>query len=297
MIGELAALGAALSWVVSSVLYRKALSIIDPFQANVIRLSFTSVFLIGFLAVFGKIGNLMLPSFIVLIAGFSGIIGLILGDILYMYGIKLVGVSRAVPLSCTYPLFNVMVYALLKGEEVEVPIIFGAFSIVVGIWLLSRQEASDSRTLKCKASVRGVASTLFAAVLWSASITLMNIAVTFPEAHSLDGALAVNAIRILTASIVLLTISLIFDGQFRFIKISKKIWLILACGGIVALAMGWFFLTFSFLHTQEAIAVPISSTTPFFSAIAGILFLDEQITIWVVLGSVFIVLGIFFLFI
>ncbi len=299
MIGELAALGAAICWVFSSVLYRKALLRISPFKANVIRLTSTSVFLVALLAVVGKIGNLAnLPTTIILIASLSGVIGLVLGDILYMYGLKLIGVSRAVPLSCTYPLFTILIALLLKGETVEMPIIIGAISIFTGIWLLSKQANENSNALDHKISARGVISAVSTAIVWSVSITLMNTAVSFPEANSLDGALTVNTIRGLAASLVLLIISPIFSKQLTFLKeVPRKIWLLLFSGGVIALALGWFLLTLSFLCTQETRAVPISSTTPFFSTIAGILFLDEAITVEVISGSVLIVLGIFLLFV
>ena len=46
---------------------------------------------------------------IILIAALSGIIGLGLGDTLYMYEMKSIGVSTAVPLAATYPPFQFIV--------------------------------------------------------------------------------------------------------------------------------------------------------------------------------------------
>lgn len=101
MIGEIAALGAALSWTVSALLYRKALQKAKPISANVVRLSCTSALLILFLIVVGKFGVLTsLPFNVVVLACVSGIVGLGFGDTLYMTSLKLIGVARAVPLTC-----------------------------------------------------------------------------------------------------------------------------------------------------------------------------------------------------
>jgi transporter family protein len=67
-------------------------------------------------------------------------------------------------------------------------------------------------------------------------------------------------------------------------------------GGIVALAIGWFLLTMSFLYIPESEAVPISSITPLFATMVGIIFLREPVTAKIVLGSVIIVAGIFLIF-
>jgi drug/metabolite transporter (DMT)-like permease len=67
-------------------------------------------------------------------------------------------------------------------------------------------------------------------------------------------------------------------------------------GGLVALGLGWFLLTYSFLYIPEAQAVPISSTTPLFAVVSGMIFLKERITVRNVAGTIIIVLGIFLLF-
>ena len=63
MIGELAALGSAVSWTVSAMLYGKALQREKPISANIVRLACTSPFLLillGIAAWSGDLGNLSL---------------------------------------------------------------------------------------------------------------------------------------------------------------------------------------------------------------------------------------------
>lgn len=295
MIGELAALGAALSWTVSAMLYRKALSETKPLSANVVRLTCTAAALLVFLAVIGKLGVLMsLSADVAVLAGISGVIGLGVGDTLYMMSLKSIGVARAVPITCTYPLFSLVWAARFKGELVTLPVGLGAIAIVLGIWLLSQENKTNNAGIQKKDLYRGVAFALATAIAWSISITMINMAVR--ETADLDHALAINAVRITIIAIVFFASSPLISKGLGFGKISRKAVVTLLVGGIVALGLGWFFLTYSFIETLESRAVPISSTTPLFSTLAGMALLREKVTARNFLGSVVIVAGIFLIF-
>ena len=75
MIGELAALGAAICWTVSAVICKEALLKAKPIWANIVRCVCTSVVLVFCLAVIGRIYVLTdLPLYAVVLAGVSGIV-------------------------------------------------------------------------------------------------------------------------------------------------------------------------------------------------------------------------------
>ena len=298
MMGELAALGAALNWTFSAVLYKEALLKTKPISANIARLTCTSAILLGFLTAFGKTEILRnLPLYAVFLACISGIIGLGFGDTLYMYSLKLIGVARAVPITCIYPLFNLSFAIFFLKEAVTLPIVFGATIIVLGIVLLSSKEKEESTLETQKGNlVKGVASALAAALMWSVSITLMDMAVTLPETSDLDNALAINTIRTMAIAVLLLITSPITDRNFGFLKMQRRTLVMLISGGIIALGLGWFFLAYSFIHAPEARAVPISSTTPLFSTLFAILFLHERVTLKSAVGAVMVVAGIFLIF-
>jgi DME family drug/metabolite transporter len=296
MIGELAALGAAISWTISAILYKKALQETKPISANIIRLTCTAAVLLVFVVILGKFGILTsLPMDIVVLAIVSGIIGLGVGDTLYMASLKTIGVARAVPVTCTYPLFNLL-WAVSFGKElVTVPVALGAIVIFAGIWLLSQEEEKVGRTeTQKKTLLKGIALALTTAIVWSVSIAMINIAVkTTPD---LDHALAINTVRVAAIAVSLFALSPLIDRGLEFRKVNRKTVVALIAGGIVALGLGWFFLTYSFIETLESRAVPISSTTPLFSTLVGIVLLHEKVTARNVISSVIIVVGIFLIF-
>ncbi|MDH5481548.1 MAG: DMT family transporter [Candidatus Bathyarchaeota archaeon] len=296
MIGELAALGAALSWTLSAMLYKKALQGATPISANILRLACTSAILLTFMIVIGKFEVLTsLPTETVVLAGVSGIIGLGFGDTLYMNSLKLIGVARAVPITCTYPLFNLLWATFLANEPLTLQVVLGAFIIVIGIWLLSREKEKSSAETQGKIMARGVAAALATAVTWSISITMINMAVR--DASTLDQVFAINTIRVTAIAIFLLVSVLGVNRGLSFLKVQRKTLAELIAGGIAALGLGWFFLTYSFMETLESRAVPISSTTPLFSTLAGMILLHEKVTAKTAVSSIIIVIGIFLIFV
>lgn len=297
MMGELAALGAAICWTISAILYKEALLKTKPVSANIVRLVCTSIILVAYLAIIGKFGVLMnLPAYAVVLACVSGIIGLGFGDTLYMMSLKLIGVARAVPITCIYPLFNLLWAVFLVEEPITLSVILGAVTIVFGIWLLRQETDVGTAETEKKILVKGVAYALATAVMWSVSITMIDMAVTLPETSSLDHALAINTIRVAAIAVSLLVSAPIIDRGFGFLKMQRKTLAALIFGGIVALGLGWFFLTYSFTNISESRAVPISSTTPLFSTLSGIVFLHEKVTARNAVGSIMIVVGIFLIF-
>ncbi len=294
MIGELAALGAAVSWTVSALFYRKALEGAKPVSANIIRLAATGAILLVFLVAIGRLEALTSIDFeLFVLAAVSGIIGLGVGDTLYLVSLKAIGVSRAVPLACVYPLFSLLWAILIFGEQVTANVALGAVVIVLGILFLSHNAQSNVLGAR-KVLTLGVIIALATALLWSISISLMNLAVK--EAPDLDHALVISTVRVASIGGLLLAFSPVVDRRMSFLKVGRKTAVASIVGGIFALGVGWFLLSYSFTVTSQSISVPISSTTPLFSTLAGVLLLHEKATVRNFLGSIMVVLGIFLLF-
>jgi len=296
MFGEFAALGAAVCWTVSAVLYKGALAEVKPLPANTVRCIGTSIFLLLCLAFVGKFSVLTsMPAHVVLLACVSGLIGLGLGDTLYLFSLKILGVSRAVPITCTYPLFSLVWAVLLAGENVTLQVVFAAVAIVLGIWLLSQEGEANTSKLQKSLLVKGMVIALVTAIIWSISISMVNLAMK--EVPGLDFAFAINTLRIAALAAFLLVFTPTVQRSLTFFKMKKKTLAMLLVGGIIAVGLGWFLLTLSFSYIPESQAVPISSTTPLFSTLSGIVFLREKVTAKVAIGSIIIVLGTFLIFV
>jgi len=296
MIGELAALGAAVCWTVSATLYKEALLKISPFPANTMRCVSTSAVLVLCLAVAGKTYALTtLPIEIAGLASISGVIGLGLGDTLYMKSLRLIGVARSVPLTCTYPLFTLIFAVFAEGETVTLHVILGTLLIVLGVWLVSQQH-SDEQGPEKNLLRKGTAFALATAVVWATSIAMIDIAVNLTGETSLDYALAINTLRVIAVALLLSIFSPFIGGVSALRRSQRRTLVLVASAGAIALALGWFFLTFSFLHIPGSRAIPISSTTPLFAAFSGIFLLKEKVAARNVVGAGTVVFGVLLIF-
>lgn len=299
MIGEFAALGAAISWAIAPILYRKALANMNPVSANIVRCASNAAVMLLILFAVGGTGALAnLSPEIMLTVAASGIIGLGIGDTLYLVSLKSVGVARAVPLAATYPLFSLL-WTTSLGKPVTSNAVLGALVILFGIWLLSHEkiQSAPEKQTETKNSFRGIIAALATAVVWSISITLMDIAISVPAASSLDVNYAIITLRIATMAAILLAFAPVIDKNRGFLKTKRKALAQLCIGGLAANGVGWLLMNVSFQNILEAQAIPISSTTPLFSTIAGLALFHEKITKRNALGAIVIVVGIALIFI
>ena len=291
VIGELAALTAAFCWTLSPVLYKVALSDAKPISANISRCISTTIFLFACLVVSRSLWNLAtLGIDSLLLASFSGIVGLFFGDTMYMMSLALIGVSRAVPICCVYPLFTTFFAVLFFGERVTFFLLIGTVVIIVGTWLVSQEKAGSSSVTR-SVLFKGVSIALATAIVWSVSIILMDRALELSQMTSIDSAFVVNTARMSATALAFLALSPLIDRQFRFMKLKRKTWIILALGGIVALGLGWVLLAVSLSQIEASRAVPISSVSPLFATLIGAFFLKEKVTVKIFAGAILIVLG------
>jgi drug/metabolite transporter (DMT)-like permease len=238
-----------------------------------------------------------LPMWIVAAIVLSGIIGLGLGDTLYMYCLKTLGVSRAVPLAATYPLFSLLWAVGLLGQPLQVTAALGAAVIIFGIWLINRQKTPEvTLGAKRNAALLGTAVCLAAAIVWSISVTLMDAAVSNSNVTNLQTNFALVTLRMASTAIFFLAISPLLDRNRGFLKINRKTVLLLCLGGLIANGLGWVLMNYSFLNVAEAQAVPISSISPLFATLAGVFLFHEKASKETVLGASAIVAGVFLIF-
>ena len=296
--GEIAALGAAFCWAVSPILYRQALFKSKPVSANIVRCATNAAVMVILLFAFGwwsAAANL--PMGVVAIVIISGVFGLGLGDTLYLYGLKSAGVSVAVPLAATYPLFSLIWTTALLGQPLTATIVAGASIILIGIWLLSRERTGGAALVKGRVALTGAVVSLAAAVAWSVSVTLMGVAVKMPGVNSIEANYAIVTVRIVALAVLFMMFAPLIDRNRGFLKLKRRTVIELTLGGLVANALGWLLMNYSFLNIPQAQAIPISSITPLFSALAGFLLFREKATINRVLGAIIIVVGVILIFI
>ncbi|MBD3158063.1 MAG: EamA family transporter [Candidatus Lokiarchaeota archaeon] len=295
MIGELGSLGAAICFSVAAVLYGSALQKTNPVSASIARCICVGAIMgsLQFL-IFFMYGIPTIPLDAIFLAMLSGIIGLAIGDILYLKSIQKIGITRAVPITTIYPLFGIGLTVFLDIEPIRLSIVLGGLLVFVGLYQISADGESELQ-LEKEQIYKGIAYALLAAFVWSISLLFTDAAISLAGESNMNYAYSVNALRVLSAGLFLGLSIPFLDKSLRLIEIPGESLLALVVGGVISLGLGWFLLTFSFFHAPSSIVVPLSSTTPFFSGILGLLVLDENVTKRSAFGSLVVVLGIFVL--
>ncbi|HDN81398.1 MAG TPA: hypothetical protein ENG41_01580, partial [Methanomicrobia archaeon] len=172
MLGELLTILSAVIWAFSSVFYKAGLKEMKPTTVNTIRPIVALIFLFGVLIITGNFEEIFeLTARDLLYIVLATLFGLVIGDLLYMFSLRAVGIARAYPISNTYPLFTIFLATLFIGEIISFKVIFGSILIIVAIFLISEKNFDlDIR--------RGVLSAIGASFFWGASMTAMKLAMS-----------------------------------------------------------------------------------------------------------------------
>ena len=279
-IGVVASLGAALCWTTTAALLKIGSSKTQPLLANAIRVAAATVGSLLLVFVTSEVNGLLTPNLGAFIAAFTaGLLGIVLGDTLYIYSLKKVGAARVMPVANTYPLFSTLGAFLFLGEKITLSVIIGALLIVFGLWLISPSgEGEGSFTTK------SFFLTLLCAPIWGTGILLLGYALNYYSVAAL------NAVRLPFLALIL--VGFAYARGYNPAKLDRRTLLILASAGILGLSIGNLLLLVGMDSIGVAKAVPLSSTSPLFSTIVGRVFLREHVGLRVYLSAALIVLGI-----
>lgn len=135
-IGLVLALSAALCWATATVILQIGLVGADPIDANLIRITVGSVFLLPIFLIARKRGMpkpTKRATKIVLVAGFFG---MGIGSILYVSTVAITGAAVTSVIAASAPLFALPLAIFYLKEKVTPLILLGTMCAVLGIWLV-----------------------------------------------------------------------------------------------------------------------------------------------------------------
>jgi DME family drug/metabolite transporter len=291
--GELYAILCALCWALSSTLLKSQTSRVDAISLAAWRTVPGLCIALGLLFYNGRVNDVLhipLRALLLLVGATS--LGLGLGDLVYIRSMKLIGLSRAMPLSATYPFFTVVLAMLFLGEHLTWAMAGGALLITGGAYLLAfPQTPPRSSSFLGHGSVerhvdrRGVTLALAAALCWACATVLTRLGL-----EEVDAVVA-NSVRLSVVVVGLFAVLLGRGEVGRIREHGLRALGIVLLAGMIGTGLG----TYAFLTALElggaAKTSILTSTTPLFGVPLS-LALGEKLTLRVLGGTTLAVVGV-----
>jgi len=289
--GEGSALLAAALWAVGSILLTSQTRWIDPIPLSALRCLVATAFIAILLPPLGAIGelrDLSLNTAVSMVG--SGILAMGLGDTLYIASLGMIGVSRAFPISMSsYPLVTFLLAVSLLDESLSWVVLLGAILIIVGVSVLvveGRAQVTGGAELRRGSPGRGVVFVLLAALFWALSTIWL-------KAGSGDlNAAAASSLRIPAAGLFMLLLARGRLGELRVVTGGWRTLATVALAGILGTGVGGLLYVYAVQEAGAGRAAILSSTSPLFVLPLAVFFLSERLTLWVLLGTVVSIVGI-----
>jgi len=287
--GELVALLSAGIWAITSLILK---SLTDQYPAaliTAIRCGVAAIFFWCWLPFDEPLSNFVtVPAqeWVLLIG--SVVLGIVIGDQLYLHALKEIGMSRTMALVGTFPITTLLWEQLLLDLPTSQTFVVGCLLAASGVIVLSYQSHQDKekqidKPLRLK---RGVILSLSAAMFWGLSTTLLKPAVVHLST------VQANSIRLPMVTLCLMIVWRLNKGRGRLRDVEWKALTLIILSGLLGMGIGSFFYLEAVVHIGPAKTATLSAATPVLSLIMGVLFLKEQFTIRLLFGVALCVTGV-----
>jgi len=313
MTGELLAILAVLTFVVSNVFFRKTEQNATPVFINFFRTAIGTLtfFVLAFvLGIFTYI--FLLPWDLWILTFLSFLFGQVIGDTAYFKAQKEIGTTLALAISMTFPLFTVILSLIFLNHAFDFKIILSLILIGSGIIVIGKSkiysdkknsENSEIHTKKLKTSTsfKPIVYALIASLGWAIGLVIIDYVTNLIDLILItDGISSIisNVIRFPFALVILF--SMVWrenrfgdnkQNEHSFKKPSQT-WLILLIASIIGTSIGAYLYTEA-AHTAGAVVMSlIASASPLFSLPLTYWLNKEKITKYGFLGVLSTILGV-----
>ncbi len=275
-IGELCSLGAAMSWAMALVLFKRAGETVSALALNLFKNALALVLLGATLVLMpGSIDTLReCSTYDLWILSFSGVIGIAVADTLFLEALHRLGVGLISVVECTYSPFVLLFSALLLAEPLSTSHYLGMVMIVGGVLIASRHPPPEGRT-------RGAVA--FGFLLGASSMALMSYGIVMVK-PILEGRgvplIAATALRLAAGTVPLVLFAWASPGRrahFAVFRVTPH-WKWMVPGSILGTYVAMILWVAGFKYADAAVAGIINQTSIIFALILASIFLKEHLT-------------------
>lgn len=271
-------------WGINGVLIGTQSERFEAVTINAIRMSTAGLILLLTWPIFS--GPRAIPMYAVAFLMISLILGFGMGDTLYFKAIRYIGVSRAAPITTSYPMVTAILAVPLLGEPINLAVSAGIILTLIGVYVVGRPREEETVYPTSASSYwRGIGAAAATALCWAGAAVALR-----PALFEIDVTTA-NAIRMPFAATFLWFLawrSKAIPPRTEFC--GRSFLLLLAIGCLTALGVTLFVLSIAYAGALRATV--LNATAPIFAVPLSMYVLRERASWLVGIGSVFAIVGI-----
>lgn len=320
MLGELIAILACLTFVTSSVLFRKTEHEASPAFINVVRTAIGTLTFIIVALIFGilyEIFSLPWGLWVILIVSF--IFGQVIGDTAYFSAQKELGTTITLALAMTFPFFTFILSIVFLNRLFDYRFIISIILVGIGVIIIGKckipmenvnslnnsQDEINKTNLNLKPKslimVKAIVLALIASLGWAIGAVLIDFAINeidrILDTETLSSIVG-NVIRFPFALLILL--SIVWREKYLYSKSnssprkmrSSQTWTWLILASIIGTSLGAYLYTEAIRLAGASLMSLIASATPLFSLPLTYFVNHEKISKLGFLGVVITTIGV-----
>ena len=284
-IGEIAGLGAAFVWALSSIIWQRVGQQIPAVVLNLLKGAIALVMLLATVLILGKSLPAVNPNILTMLL-ISGALGIGIGDTAWFIVLKYLGARRALLLETLSPPLTALLGLIFLQEKLSPIACTGILLTICGVaWVIAERTAET--TLPSKHLWQGLGISLLGqtahaagAVLSRAAFTQIDIDPLWTAALRLSGGMAVMLCFLNRRNL----------DTFQQLKVPKILGAIIVAA-FLGTYLGIFLQQTSLKYAPAAIAQALSSTSPLFVLPLAVL-AGEKVSLRAVVGVVCAIAGI-----
>ncbi|MBN1400075.1 MAG: DMT family transporter [Anaerolineae bacterium] len=291
--GILFAFAQAIAWALSTMVLRNLSAQLDALLVNGIRAAFALLIIAPLIVILGASGDyaLMTPLRLAYLIG-SVLIGGVAGDFFLLTSLRLLGISRAFPITNSYPLFTVLLSALLLGAPMTWQILVGMALVLVGVYLVARPSTPssgqpDQASLPVSSLIKGVACGLATAVLWGLATIILSLGLR-GEINSV----VATSVRVLAVALFSTVLAIWRGAASEIGTIRRKTWILLGVAGVLGWGIAGSLYAAAVQFAGPSQAAIIGATAPIFAIPLSWAFYRERPTRASLAGTLLSIAGV-----
>jgi drug/metabolite transporter (DMT)-like permease len=288
-LGILFAVIATVFFGVTNVIYKRMSNDISVMDITFSRIWVSLPLSYLFAVMSASTYTIVIPIHAMFPLAISMILGIVLGDTLYFLSQERIGVTRAFPISMSYPLMVYLLTAYFLGEPVIIQRILGAIIVVTGVSLVARASQRESLESSTRWSDRDRRIGLVLAFLTLISWALSDAVFQFGLIDV--GAAEANFFRMLFASIILVPFFLVSMRKGRSLP-SRRTLAFVSLTGLVGIGLSLIAYSYAVKYVGATVTAVIIASAPIFTVPLSATFLGEDVNRRVTIGTLMTILGV-----